>query len=163
MGVSGTGSTAADNHLSLNNTAYTVANFRQEVPAPTTTTTTTTTTVATTTVPPTEGGGGGGGCFIATAAYGSYLDPHVQILQNFRDRYLLKNRPGRMFVGLYYHYSPPVAAFIRDHEILRAATRALLTPVVYAVKYPSGFLVVCFLAVIVSGGVYRNRRRDSLT
>ncbi|MCL5807915.1 MAG: zinc-dependent metalloprotease [Deltaproteobacteria bacterium] len=161
MGVSGTGSTAADNHRSLNNTAYTVANFRQEVATTTTTTTTTVAPTTTTTVPPTEGGGGGGGCFIATAAYGSYLDPHVQVLQNFRDRHLLTNGPGRVFVGLYYHYSPPAAAFIADHEILRAATRVLLTPVVYAVKYPSGFLGVCFLAVIVSGGVYRNRRRVS--
>ena len=161
MGVSGTGSTAADNHRSLNNTAYTVANFRQEVATTTTTTTTTVAPTTTTTVPPTEGGGGGGGCFIATAAYGSYLDPHVQVLQNFRDRHLLTNGPGRVFVGLYYHYSPPAAAFIADHEILRAATRVLLTPVVYAVKYPSGFLGVCFLAVILSGGVYRNRRRVS--
>ncbi len=164
LGVAGTGSTAADNHKSLNNTAYTVANFRQEVG--TTTTTTSTTTIpptTTTTVPPSEGGGGGGGCFIATAAYGSSLDPHVQILRNFRDRHLLTNGPGRVFVRLYYHYSPPAAAFIEDHEILRTATRVLLTPVVYAVKYPSGFLGVCFLAVIVSGCAYRNRRRVSHT
>ncbi|MBA4421920.1 MAG: hypothetical protein C0390_02320 [Syntrophus sp. (in: bacteria)] len=167
MGVAGTGSTAADNHLSLNNTAYTVANFRQAVDTTTTTTTTAATTVATTTIPPTtttvpaEGGGGGGGCFIATAAYGSSLDPHVQILQNFRDRYLLTSGPGRVFVRLYYHYSPPAAAFIADREILRTATRALLTPVVFAVKYPSGFLGVCFLVVIVSGGVYRSRRKVS--
>ncbi len=106
--------------------------------------------------------GGGGGCFIATAAYGSYLDPHVQILRNFRDQYLLKNRPGRVFVRLYNHYSPPAASFIKDHEILRTATRILLTPVVYAVKYPSGFLGACCLTVIV-GGVYRNRRRTSHT
>ena len=85
----------------------------------------------------------------------------MQILQNFRDQYLLKSGPGRVFIRLYYHYSPPAAAFIKDHEILRTATRVLLTPVVYAVKYPSGFLGVCFLVVIVSGGVYRNRRRVS--
>ncbi len=163
MGVSGTGSTAADNHRSLNNTAYTVANFRQEVVTTTTTTTTTVAPTTTTTVPPTEGGGGGGGCFIATAAYGSAFDPHVQVLRNFRDRHLLTNGPGRVFVGLYYHYSPPAAAFIADHETLRAAIRVLLTPVVYAVKYPSGFLGVCLLIMIVSGGVYRSRRRVSRT
>jgi peptidyl-Asp metalloendopeptidase len=143
MGVAGEGAAAADNHRSLNNSAYTVANFRQEIA-------------------PSGGGGGGedggGGCFIATAAYGSYLDPHVQILQNFRDRYLLKNGPGRVFVRLYNRYSPPAAAFIKDHETLRAATRVLLTPVVYAVKYPSGFLGACCLALIVGGVVYRNRR-----
>ena len=39
------------------------------------------------------GGGGGGieGCFLATAAYGSYLDPHVEALRYFRDHYLVTN------------------------------------------------------------------------
>ena len=106
---------------------------------------------------PAPSGGGGGGCFIATAAYGSYLDPHVQILQDFRNRYLLTNRPGREFVRLYNQYSPPVSDFIRDHEILRTATRVLLTPVVYAVEYPLGMLGACGLLVIVCGGVYRRR------
>lgn len=47
------------------------------------------------------GGGGGGGCFIATAAYGSLLEPHVRILCKFRDRYLLTNGPGKTFVKYY--------------------------------------------------------------
>ena len=42
-----------------------------------------------------SGGGGGGGCFIATAAYGSLLEPHVRILCKFRDQYLLTNGPGK--------------------------------------------------------------------
>lgn len=75
-------------------------------------------------------------CFIATAAYGSFLDPHVQVLRDFRDKYLLTNALGRGFVAWYYRNSPPLAAFIARHEGLRMAARAVLTPVVYAVKYP---------------------------
>jgi hypothetical protein len=34
-------------------------------------------------------GGGGGGCFISTATYGSQLEPHVKVLQEFIDRFLV--------------------------------------------------------------------------
>ncbi|MFZ4859247.1 MAG: MXAN_6640 family putative metalloprotease [Desulfuromonadaceae bacterium] len=75
-------------------------------------------------------------CFIATAAYGSYLHPQVQLLRNFRDEVLLSNAPGRFFVEFYYRTSPPVADFIARHSVLRIITRLALTPVVLAVAYP---------------------------
>jgi len=86
--------------------------------------------------PGSGGDSGGGGCFIATAAYGSYLDPHVYVLRNFRDRYLLTNSLGQAFVNSYYRYSPPVADFIREHEVLRTAARWVLTPVVGGIEHP---------------------------
>ncbi|RMG71501.1 MAG: hypothetical protein D6710_05960 [Nitrospirae bacterium] len=92
------------------------------------------------------GGDGGGGCFIATAAYGSYLAPEVRLLRRFRDRYLLTNPAGRLFVRLYYTCSPPVARLISRYPVLRFPTLVLLTPLVYSIKYPEGFLSVGVLS-----------------
>ncbi|RKY29662.1 MAG: hypothetical protein DRP67_06185, partial [Candidatus Omnitrophota bacterium] len=74
--------------------------------------------------------GGGGGCFIATAAYGSYQQKYVRILREFRDKYLLTNRIGRAFVRFYYRHSPPLAEFIKKHEVAKYITRILLSPVI---------------------------------
>lgn len=77
-----------------------------------------------------------GGCFIATAAYGSYLHPHVKSLRDFRDRYLVTNLPGRLFVKAYYAASPPLAGYIMASETRRAVARFALFPVVYGVEHP---------------------------
>ncbi len=74
-------------------------------------------------------GGGGGGCFIATAAFGSPLENHVQALRDFRDRHLLTGSIGKAFASLYYTVSPPIADFIAKNRVLRAATRVGLYPV----------------------------------
>jgi hypothetical protein len=104
-----------------------------------------------------SGNGGGGGCFIATAAYGSYLDPHVYVLRNFRDRYLLTSSLGQAFVNSYYRYSPPVADFIRKHETLKTAVRWTLTPVVCWVEYP--YTGASILLIIPAGIILALRRR----
>ena len=75
-------------------------------------------------------GGGGGGCFIATAAYGSSVEPHVEILRRVRDRFLLNNRIGKSFVNFYTKYSPTAADFIVGHDILRMFVRMGLFPLV---------------------------------
>jgi hypothetical protein len=80
------------------------------------------------------GGGSSGGCFIASAAYGSYLDPHVDVLTDFRDNHLLTNTLGKAFVSFYYRTSPPLADYIEGHESLKTAVRISLMPLV-AISY----------------------------
>lgn len=115
--------------------------------------------------PPVETSGGGGSsssglCFIATAAYGSPLDSHVQTLREFRDEHLRTNSPGRAFVAFYERTSPPIAAFIARHDSLRAMTRWLLAPVVFAVVHPKTALASA-LALIAAAIVWRRRRRHA--
>jgi hypothetical protein len=103
------------------------------------------------------GGGGGGGCFIATAAYGSYLHPQVQLLRDFRDEYLLSNAPGRAFVALYYRLSPPVADVIAHHEPLRWLSRLLLTPLIFSVTHP--LAAALSLLFTLAGALFFKRQR----
>ena len=77
-----------------------------------------------------EAGPEGEGCFIATAAYGSYLDSHVETLRDFRDQYLVTNPVGSALVSVYYDISPPVAEFIDDHPALKPILRIGLLPAV---------------------------------
>lgn len=98
----------------------------------------------------------GPGCFIATAAYGSPLDPHLDSLRDFRDRFMMTNAPGRATVRFYYRNSPPLAEYIAERSWLRAVVRGLLTPVVYAIEYPgwAAFLFIGLISAVV------NRRRN---
>ncbi len=84
-------------------------------------------------------------CFIATAAYGSPIDPHVQILRDFRDNYLLTNKLGRRLVRIYYSYSPAIADYISKRESLRTITRFSLLPIIglswVTLKFGSTFIL----------------------
>ncbi len=95
-------------------------------------------------------------CFIATAAWGSWLDPHVATLRAFRDRWLLTNAPGRAFVSWYYRMSPPLADWIATREWARAVTRGMLAPIVFSVGHPGLAGAVVF---IVFGSIWRRRVR----
>lgn len=74
--------------------------------------------------PTTTGTGGGtqrspSRCFIATAAYGSELEPPVQFLREFRDDVVLQSRfqkPFEKILNVYYSFSPTIAEHMRKHQ-----------------------------------------------
>jgi len=111
------------------------------------------------TPPSSSGGGGGGGCFIATAAYGSAMHPYVKELRNFRDRYLLTNMSGRLFVTLYYKYSPAIADLIRDRELLKIMVRIILTPMIMLVAFPYISLIAFIAFTVISMLCLRTYKR----
>ncbi|MBI4847180.1 MAG: SBBP repeat-containing protein [Nitrospirae bacterium] len=113
------------------------------------------------------GSSGGSGCFIATAAYGSYQEPHVWILRQFRDNILLTNKAGAAFVKMYYRTSPPVADFISKHDTLRAATRTALLPLYGFARLtlalgPAGSMIFfgMIFTLAAAGAVIRKRKKE---
>jgi hypothetical protein len=102
---------------------------------------------------------GTGACFIATVAYGSYSAGEVMVLRRFRDKYLLTNPLGSMFVKLYYKASPPLAGFISRHEYLRAATAQALRPVIFFAQAPlRTLLILLLISISLYWGIRRHRR-----
>jgi serine protease len=126
----------------------------------------------TTNAPPPQappGGGGGGGCFIATAAFGSPLERHVQILRDFRDRILLNSSVGKAFVDFYYRTSPAIADKIAQSNGLRFITRIMLMPVIcvaYLIIHwglPASFLLLTMVlfTVIFTIWIFRKKIRKA--
>ncbi len=67
-------------------------------------------------------------CFIASAAYGSALDPRVEVFRKFRDHFLIPTKWGRSFVKWYYANSPTWAHKIENNETAKSAVRLVLWP-----------------------------------
>lgn len=75
------------------------------------------------------------GCFVATACYGDYDAPEVMILREYRDNTLAKTMLGRMFIGVYYRTSPPLAQMIANSDRSKRFVRhCLLSPLTNRLK-----------------------------
>jgi len=70
------------------------------------------------------------GCVIATAAYGSDLDPDVSLLRRDRDWLVSRSSGARLAALLYADSAPPLAQLIGRSEIARALVRSVLRPLV---------------------------------
>jgi hypothetical protein len=62
-------------------------------------------------------------CYIATAAYGTPYANEVKILRKYRNNVLQKSFHGRVIIGTYNLFSPPIARIISRSETLKSATR----------------------------------------
>lgn len=99
----------------------------------------------------------GPACFIATAAYGTSMHPHLDSLREFRDQQMMTNSFGRILVSFYYRHSPPIAEAIAERDWLRAIVRGLLRPIVFTVRNPwLALLLVVGLTCVF--GIRRFRR-----
>ncbi|MBT77363.1 MAG: hypothetical protein CL798_04130 [Chromatiales bacterium] len=92
------------------------------------------------------------GCFVATAAFGVDWSAEVQVLRDFRDRFLLSNGPGRAFVRWYYRNGPSAAALMVEFDAVRPAVRAFLWPFVVIALFalaasPAASFAVLFLCL----------------
>ncbi|MCK5609188.1 hypothetical protein KAR91_45360 [Candidatus Pacearchaeota archaeon] len=78
-------------------------------------------------------------CFVATAAYGSHIEPEVQFLRNFRDNTLRKTRIGKTEIDRFYEHYKHIGPFIvslmaKDPEIKRIVKWGIANPIVKFLK-----------------------------
>jgi hypothetical protein len=108
-----------------------------------------------------SGGSGGNFCFIATAAFGSYDHPMVQVLRAFRDRFLAKLPFGSQLIQTYYAAGPAMADAVDKSSALRGiavgglSIIALMT-VPFTILTPFGTLIA--LTLLLGFSWYRRRR-----
>ncbi len=93
-------------------------------------------------------------CFIATAAYGSFLAPHVTLLRTFRDRYLKTNAVGQYFVRLYYHVSPGIAEKISESPVAQFTVRIMLLPFVAFSFFMVTFSLSSKISIVLLCGLF---------
>ena len=69
-------------------------------------------------------------CYIATMVYGNVDEPEVKILREYRDRVLRKYALGRLFIKIYYRYSPSFVSRFRNSVNVNRVIRFILDKIV---------------------------------
>tara|TARA_B100000795_G_C22664514_1_gene385421 strand:+ start:320 stop:850 length:531 start_codon:yes stop_codon:yes gene_type:complete len=73
------------------------------------------------------------GCYIATMAYGDYEHPQVLELRKFRDEILKQSFLGRIFIILYYKFSPFMVKKLKEKERINIKIKELLDKFIYKI------------------------------
>jgi hypothetical protein len=68
------------------------------------------------------------GCFIATAAFGSDLEPEVDAFRGLRDRAVASTAIAQLGADIYYATAPAAARLIERSDVVRALVRRPLRP-----------------------------------
>jgi len=76
-----------------------------------------------------------GCCYIATSVYGDYNAPEVLILRGFRDEKLMPTVLGRLFVKIYYAFSPPLADKLKHWTKVNAVVKKCLDKFINYLKF----------------------------
>ncbi len=81
----------------------------------------------------------GGGCLIATAAFGSELSTHVQMLREVRDNKIINTQVGAMFISgfnqFYYSFSPAIADMERQSPLFKEFVKITITPLLVSLSF----------------------------
>jgi hypothetical protein len=117
--------------------------------------------------PPLSAPGPSSKCFIATAAFGSAMEPQVQMLRSFRDDILLKTRAGARFFeefyGHYYNVSPTIVAAMNDDPAVKELVRwSVVTPIVRYLELMLAFPEASTATVEEPWRSFLDRMRDDL-
>ncbi|MCK4817412.1 hypothetical protein KA005_16700, partial [bacterium] len=92
--------------------------------------------------------------------------PHLDILRDFRDKYLIPTKAGRWLVECYYKYSPSVADFIAKHKALKVGVRISLVPLVafsYSLLHLGSVISAALLLLILGFPVFFIFRKENET
>lgn len=71
------------------------------------------------------------GCYIATVVYGSPLSKEVVHFKSYRDKVLLKNLVGKLFVKLYYFVSPTISKYLKNKPRINSFIKRYLLDFLY--------------------------------
>lgn len=102
-------------------------------------------------------------CFIATVAFGSRNHPMLDILREFRNKFLHPFSWGKSFIKYYYKNGPQWAKKISNYPLAKGLVKMALWPViaiVYVILNPLWLALIFFIGLFVVLKVRAHRKAN---